>query len=82
MRGKLLFIKVENSYDGMISRKRTSEFPVTDKKDKYSHGIGLINIQKTVEKYQGTMDWKVTEKVFTLSVMIKSDNILSGKGIY
>lgn len=81
-KGKFLFIKIENSFDGIISRKRTSEFPVTDKKDKDSHGIGLINIQNTVEKYQGTMDWKVTEGVFTLSVMIKPDNILSGKSIY
>lgn len=72
-KGKLLFIKIENSFDGMIRRKGTSEFPATDKKDKNAHGIGLVNIRNTVEKYQGAVDWKVTERVFTLSVMIKSN---------
>lgn len=78
-KGKLLFIKIENSFDGIISLKGISEFPVTDKEDKNSHGIGLLNIQNTVEKYQGAVDWKVTGRVFTLSVMIKSDNKLSEK---
>lgn len=72
-KGKLLFMKIENSFDGMICRKGTSEFPATDKKDKNAHGTGLVNIRNTVEKYQGAVDWKVTEKVFTLSVMIKSN---------
>lgn len=71
-KGKLLFLKIENSFDGIIHKKETSEFPATDKKDKDAHGIGLINIQNTVEKYQGAVDWKVTDRVFTLSVMIKN----------
>lgn len=72
-KGKLLFLKVENSFDGIIRRKGTSEFPVTDKEDKNAHGIGLVNIRNTVEKYQGAVDWKVTDKVFILSVMIKNE---------
>lgn len=71
-KGKFLFLKIENSFDGIIHKKETSEFPATDKKDKDAHGIGLINIQNTVEKYQGAVDWKVTDRVFTLSVMIKN----------
>ena len=70
-KGKLLILKIENSFDGVILQNKTSEFPLTDKKDKSSHGIGLVNIQNTAEKYQGTADWKVTGRVFTLSVMIK-----------
>ena len=72
-KGKLLFLKIENSFDGIIRRKGTSEFPLTDKEDKNAHGIGLVNIRNTVEKYQGAVDWKVADKVFTLSVMIKNE---------
>lgn len=72
-KGKLLFLKIENSFDGIIRRKGNSEFPVTDKEDQNAHGIGLVNIRNTVEKYQGAVDWKVTGKVFTLSVMIKNE---------
>lgn len=72
-KGKLLFIKIENSFDGAICLKESGEFPHTDKKDKNAHGIGLINIQNTVEKYEGAVDWKVAGRVFTLSVMIKAD---------
>ncbi|MCI8924284.1 MAG: GHKL domain-containing protein [Lachnospiraceae bacterium] len=70
-KGKFLFIKIENSFDGTIRQKKTSEFPLTDKKDKEAHGIGLINIRNTVEKYQGAVDWRITGRVFTLSVMIR-----------
>lgn len=70
-KGRFLFLKIENSFDGIIHRAENSEFPATSKEDKASHGIGLVNIQKTVEKYQGAVDWKVTDRVFTLSVMIK-----------
>ena len=72
-KGKLLFLKIENSFDGIIRRKETSEFPLTDKGDKNAHGLGLVNIRNTVEKYQGAVDWKVADKVFTLSVMIKNE---------
>ncbi|MCM1128152.1 MAG: GHKL domain-containing protein [Lachnospiraceae bacterium] len=72
-KGKLLFLKIENSFDGVISQNKTGEFPVTDKADKNAHGIGLANIRNTVEKYQGAVDFKVTDRVFTLSVMIKNE---------
>lgn len=72
-KGNLLFLKIENSFDGMIRRKGNGEFPVTDKKDQNAHGIGLINIQNTVQKYQGAVDFKVTGRIFTLSVMIKNE---------
>lgn len=72
-KGKFLFLKIENSFDGIIQKTEASEFPTTDKEDKNAHGIGLINIQSTVEKYQGAVDWKVTDRVFTLSVMIKCE---------
>jgi len=70
---ELFFLKVENSFDGKVVRRPRNEFPVTDKADRENHGIGLINIRSTAEKYQGTMDFKVNGRVFILSVMMKNE---------
>ena len=72
-KGKLLILKVENSFDGQLVRRRQGEFPVTDKADRENHGIGLANIKSTADKYQGTMDFKVKGRVFILSVMMKNE---------
>ncbi len=64
---------MENSFDGRLVQRRQDEFPITDKVDKKSHGIGLADIKSTAEKYQGTMDFKVKGRVFILSVMIKNE---------
>ena len=72
-KGNLLILKAENSFDGRLVLKAKEEFPVTDKADRKSHGIGLANIKSTAEKYQGTMDFKVKGKVFILSVMMKNE---------
>lgn len=69
-KGNLLVLKVENSFDGKLVRKPLEEFPVTDKPDKENHGMGLVNIKNTVEKYHGTMDYMVKGRVFILSMMM------------
>ena len=75
-KGKMIFIEVENSFNGRVVKKKQSEFPVTDKTDKREHGIGLLNIKHTAEKYHGAVDWSVDGEVFTLSVMMKNGNYL------
>ncbi|MDE7333896.1 MAG: ATP-binding protein [Lachnospiraceae bacterium] len=70
---ELFFLKMENSFDGRLVRRRREEFPMTDKADRENHGIGLANIKSTAEKYQGTMDFKVKGRVFILSVMMKNE---------
>lgn len=72
-KGKMFFLEMENSFDGKVMRKRDAEFPVTTKTDKKVHGIGLINIKHTAEKYHGAVDWSIKHKVFTLSVMLKNE---------
>ena len=72
-KGNLLILKVENSFDGRLVRRRQGGFPITDKADKKSHGLGLANIKSTAEKYQGTMDFRVKDRVFILSVMMKNE---------
>ena len=71
-KGNLLILNVENSFDGRLIRKQQEEFPLTEKEDKKTHGLGLFNIKSTAEKYQGTMDFKVEGRVFILSVMLKN----------
>lgn len=70
-RGKLLFLRVENSFDGNLIRKPQQEFPLTAKEDKELHGIGLVSIRHVAESYGGTVDWDVRDRVFTLAVMLK-----------
>lgn len=72
-KGKMIFIEIENSFDGKVIRKRQSEFPVTDKADREAHGIGFANIKNAAEKYHGAVEWSVNNKVFTLSVMLKNE---------
>lgn len=70
-RGKFLFLRVENSFDGKLIRKPQQEFPLTAKEDKELHGIGLVSIKHVAESYGGTVDWDVKDRVFTLAVMLK-----------
>ena len=70
---ELFFLKMENSFGGKVVRKPQNEFPVTDKADRENHGIGLANIKSMAEKYQGTMDFRVKDRVFILSVMMKNE---------
>ena len=72
-RKEWFFLKVENSLGGRVVRKAQNEFPVTDKADRGNHGIGMVNIKSTAQKYQGTMDFKVNGRVFILSVMMKNE---------
>lgn len=72
-KGNLLVIKIENSFDGQLLQKPQAEFPITNKPDRENHGMRLANIKNTVEKYHGTMDFKVNEKIFILSIMVKNE---------
>ena len=72
-KGNFLILTVENNFYGRLVISGRNEFPETDKADKKSHGIGLANIKNTAEKYQGTMDFRVKDRVFTLSVMMKNE---------
>ena len=77
-RGKFFFLEIENSFDGKLEKGNRAEFPATMKADKHVHGIGLTNMKKTAEKYDGGVDCSVREDpersgqwVFDLTVMFK-----------
>lgn len=61
-------IKIENSKNNKI-KKIDYEF-LTDKKDKFLHGIGLKNIRSAVEKYDGEMIAESKEDKFILKILI------------
>lgn len=69
--GKMYFIEIENNFDGKIRIDRESGYPLSTKVDREMHGIGLKNIRSCAGKYAGDMDCVITDKKFTLSVMIK-----------
>ena len=48
-KGKMIFIEVENSFNGRVVKKKQSEFQVTDKTDKREHGNGLLNNKNLAE---------------------------------
>ncbi|NBK93159.1 ATP-binding protein [bacterium 1XD21-13] len=70
-RGSLFFLRVENSFDGSLIKNPQAEFPATDKKDRELHGIGMLNMKRVAEGYQGTVDWTAENGVFTLAMMLK-----------
>lgn len=80
MKGKMVLIEVENSFNGRITTQKQSELPETNKSDKLAHGMGLLNIKNTAEKYHGAMDWSVNDNIFTLSVMMKNEYVWNRNG--
>ena len=71
-RGGLYFIEVTNDFAGALQWEQGTEFPVTSKQDKSHHGLGLTNIARCAEKYQGTVDIVADEKKkrFLLTIML------------
>lgn len=72
-KGKMLFIEIENSFDGRVLQRAGGEFPETSKADREMHGIGLANIRDSAGKYQGAVDWEVHGRNFRLMVMMKNE---------
>lgn len=76
--GGLFFIEVKNNFNENLLWKENSDLPVTTKKDKNLHGLGLENIRRTAKKYQGDIEICVTgkneEKNFILTVMLYKKN--------
>ncbi|MDE7446689.1 MAG: GHKL domain-containing protein [Lachnospiraceae bacterium] len=60
----ILAVKIENTCpDASVSK---GQLPKTTKKDAKNHGIGLKSIQKTVNKYNGSIEIKQEKQSFIL----------------
>lgn len=66
---KELLIRIWNDYKG--ERKTENGRYITTKKDKESHGIGLSNVQKSIQKYQGVMRTVAEDEKFTVMIEIR-----------
>lgn len=73
-KGNMILIEIENSFCGILNRRKHCDLPETDKQDKEAHGIGLTNIKHAAEKYHGAIEWTAKGKVFTLVVMLQNKN--------
>lgn len=67
-RSKRLNILVENTYSNELVPK--GKFYETSKKEKKKHGYGMRNVEEVVERYNGIMDTKAEDGVFTVTVTL------------
>ena len=68
----ILYISVYNSFDGKAKQK--DGLFQTLKPDKELHGYGLMNIQKTVEKYNGKSMFQIDENLFKTDIILYTDS--------
>ena len=72
------FIRLENKYQSgklllVITNSKTmekNENLKTTKKDSYSHGRGILSVQRVADKYNGTAGFTDKGEVFEASVML------------
>ncbi len=63
----VLYISISNSYDGNL--KLTYSYLETTK-DNDNHGIGISSVQKSIEKYNGTMNIHYDGQVFYVDALM------------
>lgn len=73
-KGRMFFIRIENSCNVKRLAYTPSGELKTDKEDEWMHGIGLKNIKSVVEKYFGTMSYEIKDEVFYMTVMLQGVN--------
>ena len=66
-----LLIHVKNTFDGYVKETKEGEL-LTLKQDKSRHGFGLASIKKSVEKYDGVLEYSFSEKIFQITVLLYS----------
>ena len=64
----ILYINIVNSYSGCIVIE--NGIYQTSKEDKESHGLGLMSVQRVINKYHGEMIINDVEGVFSVDLMI------------
>lgn len=67
-KGRLIII-VENPYQGKVKQKG-QVFLTTKKDDKNKHGIGLNNVKRVAEKYDGFLEISHGNQIFSVIVMM------------
>lgn len=72
LRQGFLRIQIENSYDGKVNfdKEKVHKRLLTTKKTKGLHGIGLENVRKIVEKYDGIMEICPDGNIFRVTLIL------------
>lgn len=65
-KGRFLF-KIENTYNGQVLKQ--DGIILTTKHNSSNHGIGLENVRKIVDKYEGMMDIEHDENKFSVTFL-------------
>ena len=64
----MLFLKLENTFDGNFKVNKLGAFISTKKE--FDHGIGLKRVEDIVKKYEGFWDAQVIQNRFIVSIML------------
>ncbi|MEG1863106.1 MAG: GHKL domain-containing protein [Oscillospiraceae bacterium] len=68
MRKSYLIINISNTFDGQTNLE--NHIYQTIKTGEGHHGIGLSNVRRVVEKYNGEILFEDKDNVFTVSAML------------
>ena len=64
-------ISIDNPFEGNITFGQNG-LPVSPKP---AHGIGLVSVKNTVERYNGSMNIKTEEHVFSVDIILYSEGV-------
>lgn len=64
----VLYISVYNTFDGKINKEQGKIF--SRKKDAEQHGVGLENVKRIVDKYNGTMQMSYDNEIFKIDIIM------------
>lgn len=64
----VLYLNVINSFDGVLQYDKGKL--ITTKVDKENHGLGICSVQKSLEKYNGAMEFRHSDNKFYVNVLI------------
>lgn len=67
-RNELAILQVENYYDRQLQFR--DGLPRSSKGDDAYHGFGMKSIQRTAEKYNGSISVRTEENIFVLSIVL------------
>ncbi|MDD3360798.1 MAG: GHKL domain-containing protein [Hespellia sp.] len=62
-----LLIKISNPVKEIVEKENRLQ---TTKADSKQHGIGMLCVKETVEKYDGVLKYNVNKNIFNLTIMI------------
>lgn len=62
----LVYVELSNSFSGEL-RLDARGFPLSDKGE--HHGIGLRNVEKSLKKYNGSMEFSIEDGMFVVKIL-------------